>query len=63
MRVKHAKGSDLLEVSSGGAGQPETRQAMPASSDDPKELMKEELMRCGQHRVYLRAMNCVRELL
>lgn len=63
MRVKHAEGSDLLEVSSGGAEQSGTRQAMPASSDDPKELMKEELMRCGQHRVYLRAMNCVREFL
>src|SRR6476469_5519533 len=63
MRVKRGEKDDLLQISTGGDGRPETRQAMPASSNDPRELMKEELMRCGQHRVYLRAMNCVRDLL
>ena len=36
---------------------------MPAGSNDPVRLMSEELMRGGPHRVYLRAMNCVRNLL
>jgi glucose-6-phosphate dehydrogenase assembly protein OpcA len=63
MRVKRGTRNDLLEISSGGGEQRETRQAMPASSNDLRELMKEELMRCGWHRVYLRAMSCVRELL
>jgi glucose-6-phosphate dehydrogenase assembly protein OpcA len=63
MRVTRDEKRNLLQISSGGGGQLETRQAMPASSDDVRELMKEELMRCGRHRVYLRAMNCVRELL
>jgi len=63
MRVKRGEKDDLLQISTGGDGRPETRQAMPASSNDPRELMKEELMRCGWHLVYLRAMNCVREWL
>ncbi|HSP46381.1 MAG TPA: glucose-6-phosphate dehydrogenase assembly protein OpcA [Chthoniobacterales bacterium] len=63
MRVSHSGNADLLDVSAGPAGQPGMSQPMPASSNDPTELMKEELMRCGQHRVYLRAMNVVRELL
>jgi hypothetical protein len=36
---------------------------MPAGQNDQVGLMKEELMRGGPHRVYLRAMNCVRDLL
>jgi hypothetical protein len=36
---------------------------MPAGSNDPVQLMEEELMGVGRHRVYLRAMNCVRDLL
>jgi glucose-6-phosphate dehydrogenase assembly protein OpcA len=63
MRVTHAATTDLLEVSSGPAGQLGNGQRMPASSNDSTDLMKEELMRCGQHRVYLRAMNMVRDLL
>lgn len=63
MRVNHAKSGDLLDVAVGASGQPGISQPMPTSSNDPTELMKEELMRCGQHRVYLRAMNLVRDLL
>jgi hypothetical protein len=36
---------------------------MPAGQNDTVRLMSEELMRGGPHRVYLRAMNCVRDLL
>ena len=63
MRVSHSANADLLDVSVGAPGQPGMSQPMPASSNDPTELMKEELMRCGWHRVYLRAMNVVRDLL
>jgi len=63
MRVSHGPNADLLDVSAGAPGQPGMNQPMPASSNDPTDLMKEELMRCGQHRVYLRAMNVVRDLL
>ena len=52
-----------VEVAVGAPGQPGMNQPMPASSNDPTELMKEELMRGGWHRVYLRAMNVVRDLL
>ena len=63
LRVSHPKNADLLDVAVGAPGQPGMNQPMPASSNDPTELMKEELMRCGWHRVYLRAMNVVRDLL
>jgi glucose-6-phosphate dehydrogenase assembly protein OpcA len=62
MRVKQAT-TDLLEISSGAVGHLGNSQRMPAGSNDPTELMKEELMRCGRHQVYLRAMNVVRDLL
>jgi hypothetical protein len=38
-------------------------QLMPAGSNDLVSLMSEELMRGGPHHVYLRAVNCVRDLL
>jgi glucose-6-phosphate dehydrogenase assembly protein OpcA len=62
-RVAHASNADLLEVEAGAPGQAGMRQLMPAGSDDPMRLMSEELMRGGPHRVYLRAMNSVRNLL
>ena len=57
-KVAHAKDVDLLDV---GVGKRSCR--MPAGQNDQVSLMKEELMRGGPHRVYLRAMNCVRDLL
>jgi hypothetical protein len=36
---------------------------MPAQSNDPVDLITQELFRGGPHRVYLRAVNCVRSLL
>jgi glucose-6-phosphate dehydrogenase assembly protein OpcA len=62
-RVAHAPEADLLDVAVGEPSQAGMRQLMPAGSNDPVRLMGEELMRGGPHRVYLRAMNCVRNLL
>jgi glucose-6-phosphate dehydrogenase assembly protein OpcA len=57
-KVLHAENSDLLDVAVG-----DRSCRMPAGQNDQVGLMKEELMRGGPHRVYLRAMNCVRDLL
>lgn len=57
-KVAHAEKADLLDVAVG-----ERSCRMPAGQNDQVGLMKEELMRGGPHRVYLRAMNCVRDLL
>jgi len=61
--VMHAKGADLFEVWRGKREEKCARQMMPAGSNEPVVLMSDELMRGGPHRVYLRAFNCVRELL
>jgi glucose-6-phosphate dehydrogenase assembly protein OpcA len=57
-KVTHKENVDLLDVAVG-----ERSCRMPAGQNDQVGLMKEELMRGGPHRVYLRAMNCVRDLL
>jgi glucose-6-phosphate dehydrogenase assembly protein OpcA len=57
-RVSHAENADLLDIGMAGRSC-----RMPAGENDPVRLMSEELMRGGPHRVYLRAMNCVRDLL
>ncbi|MEP6604379.1 MAG: glucose-6-phosphate dehydrogenase assembly protein OpcA [Spartobacteria bacterium] len=62
-RVAHAECGDLLEVSRGTPGQKQLPQLMPAQTNDPVELMSQELLRGGPHRVYLRAANCVRNLI
>src|SRR5882724_10848061 len=62
-RVAAAHCGDLLEISRSGENETATRQMMPAQSNDPVDLMTQELLRGGPHRVYLRAVNCVRELL
>src|SRR6266436_2781740 len=61
--VARAKCGDLLEVSRSQPGEKRMPQLMPAGSNDPVSLMSEELMRGGPHHVYLRAVNCVRDLL
>ena len=61
--VAHAKGGDLFEVWRGKREEKCARQMMPAGSNEPVVLMSDELMRGGPHRVYLRAFNCVRNLL
>jgi glucose-6-phosphate dehydrogenase assembly protein OpcA len=62
-RVTHEPNADLLHVTVGEPSQAGIRQLMPACDNDPVRLMGEELMRGGPHRVYLRAMNSVRNLL
>jgi glucose-6-phosphate dehydrogenase assembly protein OpcA len=57
-KVAHAPKADLLDVAMG-----DRQCRMPAGHNDTVRLMSEELMRGGPHRVYLRAMNCVRDLL
>ena len=57
-RVAHAENADLLDVAVG-----DRTCRMPAGQNDQVHLMSEELMRGGPHRVYLRAMNCVRDLM
>jgi glucose-6-phosphate dehydrogenase assembly protein OpcA len=61
-RVSHSPNADLLDVALEGSNA-ERKCLMPAGSNDSVRLMSEELMRGGPHRVYLRAMNCVRDLL
>ncbi len=61
--VAHAQCGDLLEVCRGGADENPAPQLMPAQANDLASLMSQELMRGGPHRVYLHAINCVRDLL
>lgn len=62
-RVVPAQCGDLLEISRSGENETALPQMMPAQSNDPVDLMTQELLRGGPHHVYLRAFNCVRELL
>jgi len=62
-RVAPAQCGDLLEISRRGANESPVPQMMPAQSNDPAELVTQELTRGGPHEVYLRALNCVRDLL
>jgi len=61
--VRPAKCGDLLEISRSGEKEAAHPQMMPAQSNDPVDLMTQELLRGGPHRVYLRAVNCIRALL
>jgi glucose-6-phosphate dehydrogenase assembly protein OpcA len=60
--VAHAKCGDLLEVWRSNKNEKQFSQMMPAQRNDAVSLMSQELMRGGLHRVYLRAINCVRHL-
>ena len=62
-RIVRAQCGDLLEVSRSGENETALPQMMPAQSNDPVDLVTQELLRGGPHRVYLRAVNCVRQLL
>src|SRR5450432_2728400 len=59
-RVEQRPAADLLEVSFGRTGGRQMHQLLPAGKNDVVSLMKEELMRCGPHRVYLRAVEQAR---
>ena len=62
-RVEHKLGADLLEVSFGRTGGRRMQQLLPAGQGDAVSLVQEELARGGPHRVYLRAVEKVREYL
>jgi glucose-6-phosphate dehydrogenase assembly protein OpcA len=62
-RVTYADCGDLLEVSRTQNDDKGIQQLMPAGNNDPVGLISEELIRGGPHRVYLNALNCVRNLL
>ncbi len=61
--ISHLAGSDLLEVFQVKGGDKCAGRLIPAGSADTVALMSEELGRGGPHRVYLRAIECVRDLL
>jgi glucose-6-phosphate dehydrogenase assembly protein OpcA len=62
-RVAPAKCGDLLEVFRSGEEEVAVPQMMPAQSNDPVDLMTQELLRGGPHQIYLRAVSSVRALL
>ncbi len=62
-RIEHRKGSDLLDVFFGRTAGRKMQQRLPAGKNDVVELVQEELMRGGPHRVYLRAVEKVRDLI
>jgi glucose-6-phosphate dehydrogenase assembly protein OpcA len=61
--IAHSGGADLLQVWRGEPEEKCAHQLMPAGKDDLVVLVSDELMRGGPHRVYVHAVNCVRELL
>jgi len=61
--VTPAKCGDLLEVVRTGEKEAAVPQMMPAQSNDPVDLMTQELLRGGPHRIYLSAVAAVRGLL
>ncbi len=62
-RIEHKAGADLLDVFFGRTEGRKMQQFLPAGKNDVVELLEEELMRGGPHRVYLRAVAKVRDLL
>jgi hypothetical protein len=61
--VTYADCNDLLEISRVQTGEERIPQLMPAGNNDPVSLISEELIRGGPHRVYLNALNCIRDVL
>jgi len=61
--VSRAECGDLLEVGRGKPGAVIRSQLLPAIPENPVRLVSEELMRGGPRRVYLRAVERVRDLL
>jgi glucose-6-phosphate dehydrogenase assembly protein OpcA len=62
-RVTRAAGADMFEVSCTRPAEESTRQLMPAGENDPVALINLELTRGGPRRVYLRALQQVRDLI
>ena len=62
-RIEQKPNADLLDVFFGRKQGRRMRQLLPAGRNDLAKLVEEELRRCGPHRVYLRAVAKVRDLL
>jgi glucose-6-phosphate dehydrogenase assembly protein OpcA len=62
-RIEHKPDTDLLDLFFGRVKGRKMEQVLPAGKNDGVELLREELMRGGPHRVYLRAVAKVRELM
>ena len=58
--IQHADCWDLLEVSRKSPNECARTQMLPAQSHEIVDLLSQELFRGGPHRVYARAVNCVR---
>jgi len=61
--VERAECGDLLKIYRRSGKEQPVPQMMPAQNHDLVSLMSQELMRGGQHQVYLHAINRVRDLL
>jgi glucose-6-phosphate dehydrogenase assembly protein OpcA len=61
--IRHAACGDLLEVCRHGPNEAGGSQMLPAQTNDVAALMSQELLRGGPHRVYVRAVNSIRDLL
>jgi glucose-6-phosphate dehydrogenase assembly protein OpcA len=61
--VKHTAGADLLEVTRQDGGESRLKQLMPAGGNELVALLSDQLMRGGQHPVYLRVIDCIRPLI
>ncbi|CAN5440067.1 hypothetical protein BH20VER3_BH20VER3_20380 [soil metagenome] len=62
-RITQKPKTEFLTVFFGRRRGRKMQQILPAGKSDPVELVQEELMRGGPHRVYLRAVANVRDLL
>ena len=62
-RVTQSGGADLLDVAVSVNGNKRMQQLMPAGQNNMLSLVREELSRGGPHRVYLSAVEVVRDLL
>jgi glucose-6-phosphate dehydrogenase assembly protein OpcA len=61
--INPAQCGDLLEVSRSGDMETAVPQMMPGQTNSPVDLITQELLRGGPHRVYLHAVSAVRALL
>jgi hypothetical protein len=62
-RIERKPGADLFDVFFGRKQGRKMRQVLPAGRNEIVELVQEELIRGGPHRVYLRAVEQVRRFL
>ena len=61
--VKQFANAPLLEVTRHDSGEQRMNQLMPAGARNHVELLNDELVRGGPHAVYLRVLNCIRDVI